>query len=152
MKIINNNKLPFIKEKTILSIDWKNVPTGTPFKGQFYKKDIEGKIFNNLNDSYNPYIYFCQDSTEGSDSPNPLGYEHGISYSPGNIRNGADTYLDDSNIVSIELFPLEEGYVVPITLPIMAEYRPKVRKGFVKFGCQQVPNEHIRLLAENLID
>lgn len=135
---------PFFREKItkVLIVDHKNVPTGTYFKATIDKKSCTGLIYN---DKSNKSLFFCQNKVTGTKSPNLLGYNYSwkIDYNE-SFRN--------QKIFDLEFPSLPKGFKLPLILPMIANYSPKILKGYLEVGCTQISNKVIREIVKHLKD
>jgi hypothetical protein len=154
MKEEKTTDFPFMVKEIVIRIDWNLVPTGTRFKATLDSKEAEGLIYNGMGkEGETDNIYFCQNSINGNNAANKLGYKH--SWALSRSADSIDS-MESNGVKNLEFFPIPDGFVAPIMPKIWEEdvagYRPIVNIGYVKFGCQKVPNNQIRKLAEALID
>jgi hypothetical protein len=140
---MKNQSSQLFKEVVTKVPQWENVPVGTKFKAKIEGIWCEGRIQKEGSD-----IYLCQNEKNGSDADNKLGYHHSWTINDGSI--------DKLKSNSVEIFDLE---LDPTFKPLpewdgnyIADYKPVIGRGHVKFGCKIVSNEDIRKLVSMLVD
>ena len=137
----------FKKEKITKTFvyDLEKIPTGTYYKLNFNGRSITGLV---INDPAKKCIYLGHNDS-GFDNGGRQGQDFNYSYRLSYTNNDPKVW---PHFKALNFPTKPKGYKPPIVMPKMAGYDPIIRKGGVRFGCQCVSNENIRLLAKNLID
>jgi hypothetical protein len=140
--------LDFIKEVVTKVINWENIPSGTKMTVKRANKVVQGILINQSKAVGR--MYFCQDSFDGDCTYTRLGKKY--SYSINTAVNTDALLKVHYNMYDVTFQAADKDFVLPKELPEMAGYRPVILKGKVKFGCKEVSNKNIRLIASQLID
>lgn len=129
-------------------INWSKVKSGTYFEAK-----IDDVLMKGLIQKDQECIYLCNNeygNDEDGDDMDVFGFKNMFYY---------DEEDSDYEVEYIKLFKsVPKDFKLPekeknkIIFPKYAGHKPKIMKGKVKFGCQEIPNKDIRFLIEHLID
>ena len=138
------NQSPQLFKEIITKVpQWDNIPVGTKFKAK-----IEGRVCEGRIQKEDGSIFFCQNERNGQDATDKLGYDHSW-----NADNGTLSKLEHNSVEILELELDPQFKPLPKWVgDYIADYKPVIGRGYVKFGFKTVYNEDIRKLVSMLVD
>jgi len=140
---MQNQSSQLFKEVLTKVPQWDNIPVGTKFKAK-----IEGRVCEGRIQKEDGSIFFCQNERNGQDATDKLGYDHSW-----NADNGTLSKLEHNSVEILELELDPQFKPLPKWVgDYIADYKPVIGRGYVKFGCKTVYNEDIRKLVSMLVD
>jgi hypothetical protein len=133
-------KIKLFKEIMTLEPIWKNIPTGSKFKGQINNISVSGRIYKNKNER----IFLCQNHIEGNHQHPKLGYKYSWTISDGSLY---EMQLQNVKITDIQLDPnykiLEDLYVGPHLVNFLDKH--------LIVGCEEVSYELVKEIYDRAV-
>jgi hypothetical protein len=142
------NKKSYVstETKTIQTVKWSEIPTGTTFKAKIKGKKTEGQIYNSKRDNF---IYLCSNNNviNGTNPPKDLGYKFAWAIS----KNNTTSEMFGDYITDIEFGDIPKGFEAPFETLSVGGYEAEIFDGYVEIGGCKIDNKIIRKIGKNLI-
>lgn len=132
-------------QKAIVGWDLKSIPSRTYFTATIGRTPVKG-----LTQRDGSSLFLCFNEPIRHQSDDRLGFEYSKEiFRSSRFLTDADLKRDYS-ISDLAFPPQPKSFVVPVVFPNFAGWRPLIRSGHVRFGCQRVNNDKILALVKAL--